>query len=80
MRLTYDPRRHIGCSKLREKFAGAEAVRVCDELRVELAPDGATDSVELLNANVHRADWGGVQVLLVDDASSERREIALPVL
>ena len=44
------PAQHRICP-LREKTAQVETVHLCDELNVDIAPDGTVYGVELLHAN-----------------------------
>ena len=41
MRLTYDPRYNVAYIRFKEKGSEVEAIRISDELIVDVAPDGA---------------------------------------
>ena len=79
MRLTYDPRHNVAYIRFRDKQSDAEAVRVSDELVVDIAPDGTIYGIELLNANeqLYRGDAG--KVLVVNEATGDRTELSLPM-
>jgi uncharacterized protein YuzE len=73
MQPSYDPRRNIAYLRLREP-AGIEieTVRLSDEVKIDLAPDGTVYGIELLNANDQlRATEGGCLVV-VDEAAGHR--------
>ena len=77
MRVTYDPRYNIAYIRFREKQAEVEAVRVSDELVVDIAPDGTIYGIELLNANeqLQREDAG--KLLVINEATGEQTELPL---
>jgi uncharacterized protein YuzE len=52
MQLTYDPRHNIACIRLRENSAEAETLRIGDELKIDLAPDGTVYEIENANAQL----------------------------
>lgn len=51
MKFTYDPRYNIAYIRFQEKSAEVEAIRLSDELVVDIALDGTIYGIELLNAN-----------------------------
>jgi len=77
MRFTYDPRYNIAYIRFHEKRAEVEAIRVSDELIVDIAPDGTVYGIELLNANeqLWREDMGGLVV--INEATGEYAELPL---
>lgn len=77
MRFTHDPRYNVAYIRLREKQGEVEAVRVNDEVTVDIAPDGTVSGIELLNANeqLQRQDAG--RLLVVNEATGERTEMRL---
>lgn len=77
MKLTYDPRYNIAYLRLHEKKAEVETIRVSDEINIDLAADGTIYGIELLNANLQlrREDEG--KLLVVNEATGERAEVAL---
>jgi uncharacterized protein YuzE len=79
MRFTYDPRYNIAYIRFQEKRTEVEAIRISDELVVDLAPDGTVYGIELLNANeqLRREDTGGLVV--INEATGERVELPLAV-
>jgi uncharacterized protein YuzE len=76
MRLTYDLRHNIAYIRFHEKRADVEAIRISEELIVDLAPDGAVYGIELLNANeqLRRDDTG---LVVINEATGERTELPL---
>jgi len=79
MRLTYDPRYNIAYIRFQEKRAEVEAIRLSDELIVDMAPDGTVYGIELLNANeqLQCEEIGGLVV--INEATGERAELSLAV-
>jgi len=77
MRVTYDPRYNIAYIRFHEKRAEVEAIRVSDELIVDMAPDGTVYGIELLNANeqLWREDMGGLVV--INEATGEYAQLPL---
>jgi uncharacterized protein YuzE len=56
-----------------------EAIRISDELVVDMASDGTIYGIELLNANVQlwHEDMG--RLLVINEATGERAELPLVV-
>jgi uncharacterized protein YuzE len=79
MRFTYDPRYNIAYIRFQEKHTDVEAIRISDELVVDMAPDGTIYGIELLNANeqLQRDDKG--RLLIINEATGERIEFPLVV-
>lgn len=77
MKLTYDPRYNIAYIRLHEKKAEVETIRVSDELNVDIAPDGTVYGIELLNANEQLRSEDQGNLVVVNEAIGERREIRL---
>lgn len=79
MRLTYDPRYNIAYLCFQERRAEVEAIRLSDELVVDMAPDGTIYGIELLNANeqLRREDRG--KLLVINEATGERVELQLAI-
>ncbi len=77
MKLTYDPRHNIAYLRFQEKRTEVEAIRLSDELVVDMAPDGTVYGIELLNANeqLRREDAG--RFLLVNEVTGQRAELLL---
>jgi uncharacterized protein YuzE len=77
MRLTYDPRYNVAYIRFQEKGPEVEAIRVSDELVVDVAPDGTIYGIELLNANeqVQREDAG--ELVVINEATGKRVEFSL---
>lgn len=77
MRLTYDPRYNLAYIRFQTRGAEVEAIRISDELAVDLAPDGTVYGIELLNANeqLRREDTGVLEV--VNEATGLRVELPL---
>lgn len=79
MKLSYDPRYNIAYIKLQAKSKEVEAIKVSDELVVDMAPDGTIYGIELLNANeqLKRDDEG--RLLVVNEATGETMDIPFAV-
>jgi uncharacterized protein YuzE len=63
--------------RFQEKRANVETIRLSDELVVDIAPDGTVYGIELLNANeqLRREDMG--ELVVVNEATSERVQLPL---
>ena len=77
MRFTYDPRYNIAYIRFREKVSGVEAVRISDELVVDMAPDGTVYGIELLNANEQLRGQDAGKLSVVNEATGEQAEVPL---
>lgn len=77
MRFTYDPRYNIAYIRFQEKGAEVEAIRLSDELIVDIAPDGTIYGIELLNANeqIGREDSG--ELIVINEATGKRAGLSL---
>lgn len=77
MKFTYDPRYNIAYIRFKEKLVQVEAIRVSDELVVDIAPDGTVYGIELLNANeqLRREDMG--ELVVINEATGERSQLPL---
>jgi len=79
MKLSYDPRYNIAYIQLQTKKEGVEAIKVSDELVVDMAPDGTIYGIELLNANEQlKRDKEG-RLLVVNEATGETMDIPFSV-
>jgi uncharacterized protein YuzE len=79
MKLSYDPRYNIAYIQLQAKKKGIEAIKVSDELVVDMAPDGTIYGIELLNANEQlKRDKEG-RLLVVNEATGETMDIPFSV-
>ncbi|MGA2976494.1 MAG: DUF2283 domain-containing protein [Spirochaetia bacterium] len=75
MKVTIDPRYNIAYIKLREKTEEVEAIRISDELVLDIAPDGRIFGIELLNAS---EQIGKSDVLsLFDESTGKVVEVSL---
>jgi uncharacterized protein YuzE len=78
MRFTYDPRYNVAYIRLREKQTdGAEAIRISDEVVVDIAPDGTVYGIELLNANEQLQHEDAVELIVINEATGERTSLPL---
>lgn len=77
MRFTYDPRHNVAYIRFREKRVGVEAIRVTDELVVDVAPDGTVYGIELLNANEQLQREDGGILLVINEATGEQAKLRL---
>ena len=75
MQLTYDPRYNIAYLRLHEKAGEVETLQLSDEINVDLASDGTVYGIELLNANAQLRGEDAGNLVLVNEASGERREL-----
>jgi len=77
MKFTYDPRHNIAYIRFHEKAKEVEAIRVGDELVVDMSPDGRIYGIELLNANEQLMREGGGKILFVNEATNEMAELPI---
>jgi uncharacterized protein YuzE len=77
MKLVYDPRHNIAYLRLHEKTAQVETLHLSDELNVDIAPDGTVYGIELLNANVQLRKEDHGNLVIVNEALGQKREIPL---
>jgi uncharacterized protein YuzE len=79
VRLTYDPKHNIAYFRLHEKTGQVDTVRVSDELNVDIAPDGTVYGIELLNANAQLEAADNGNLVVINEAIGQRRELPLAV-
>jgi len=79
MQFTYDPRYNVAYIRFGDKRADVEAVRVGDELIVDMTPDGAIYGIELLNANEQLQRSQFASLVVINQATDERAEVPLAV-
>jgi len=77
MKFTYDPRYSIAYICFAEKPVEVEAIRISDELVVDIAPDGTVYGIELLNANEQLTRENGRNLLVVNEATGAYVELPL---
>jgi uncharacterized protein YuzE len=77
MKLVYDPRHNIAYLRLHEKTAQVETLHLSDEVNVDIAPDGTVCGIELLNANQQLKSEDQGNLVIVNEAAGDRREIPL---
>lgn len=77
MKLSYDSRYNIAYIRLQEKTSQVETIRISEELNVDMAPDGTVYGIELLNADkqLRKEDQGNL--IIVNEAIGDRKEISL---
>jgi uncharacterized protein YuzE len=79
MRFTYDPRYNVAYIRFQERGAEVEALRISDELVIDIAPDGTIYGIELLNANEQLRRENGGKLLVINEATGEQVELPLPL-
>jgi uncharacterized protein YuzE len=62
---------------LHEKTAQVETLHLSDEINVDIAPDGTVYGIELLDANHQLRSEDHGNLVIVNEAIGERREIPL---
>ena len=77
MKFTYDQRYNIAYIRFREGASQVEAIRLSDEIVVDMAPDGTVYGIELLNANeqLKREDMG--EHVVINEATGEHTHLPL---
>ncbi len=79
MTFTYDPRYNIAYLRFEEKPSEVQAIRISDELLVDLAPDGTVYGIELLNANEQLRREDMRELVVVNEATGERPGVPLAI-
>ena len=77
MKLTYDPRYNIAYLRLHEKPAEVETIKISDELHVDVASNGTIYGIELLNANEQFRKEDEGKLLVINEATGQKAEVAL---
>lgn len=77
MQLTYDQRHNVAYFRLQEKRADVETIRVSDALNVDIAPDGTVYGIELLNANEQLQAGDDGDLVVINEALGQRRQMSL---
>jgi len=72
MRFSYDPRYNIAYIRFKEKKAEVEAIRISDELIVDMTPDGTIYGIELLNANEQLKYEDEGKLIVINEATGEQ--------
>lgn len=62
---------------MHEKTTQVETLRLSVEINVDIAPDGTVYGIELLNANQQLRDEDHGNLVIVNEAIGERREVPL---
>ncbi|HEV2176222.1 MAG TPA: DUF2283 domain-containing protein [Terriglobia bacterium] len=63
--------------RLNEKTSQVETLHLSDELNVDIAADGTVYGIELLNANQQLRSEDQENLVIVNEALGDRREIPL---
>ena len=77
MKLTYDPRHNVAYLRFHEKIGEVDTIRLSDQINVDMAPDGTVYGIEFLNANEQLRQEDAGKLVLLNEASGDRCEIAL---
>ena len=77
MKFSYNPRYNIAYIRFQEKRADMDAIRISDELIVDMAPDGTIYGIELLNANEQLWREDKNELVFINESTGERTDIPL---
>jgi uncharacterized protein YuzE len=77
MKQTCDPHYNVAYLRLYEKKSPVETIRVSNELNVDVAPDGTVHGIELLNANEQLRSEDQGNLVVVNEAIGDHREVSL---
>ena len=79
MRFSYDPQYNIAFIRFKSKSEEVEAIKISDEMVVDMATDGTVYGIELLNANdqLRREDEG--KLLIINEATGETIDIPFAI-
>ena len=75
MKVTYDSKYNISYIKLAESTEEVEAVKISDEVNIDISPDGKIYGIELLNANELLKQNG--ELVFLNEATGEETKIAI---
>ena len=78
MKFTYDPRYNIAYIRFHTKGTEVEALRISDELVIDLSPNGRVYGIELLNANEQLKQEDGGKIVFLNEATNESMELPIP--
>mgnify|MGYP001603963576 CR=1 FL=1 len=78
MKISYDPRCNIAYVTFRDEPIQVKTIQVSEEINVDVAPDGSIYGIELLNANIQLGALAGGKLILENEATGSKIEIALP--
>ena len=79
MKVTYDPRYNIAYIRFHEKITEVEAIRISDELVVDIGPDGTVYGIELLNADEQFLNEDMGKLLVINEATGKKTELPLSI-
>jgi len=77
MELSYDSTYNIAYLKLRTKTEEVEAIRVSDELVIDIAPDGKVYGIELLNANEQLGLLSKKSFTFINEKDDKKVEVSI---
>ena len=77
MQLTYNPEMNVAYIRLRAKRAKVTTIVVSDELNVDIGPDGKVYGIELLNANQQLGSKKVKKLMIENQQSGEKSEMAI---
>lgn len=77
MKFTYDPRYNIAYLRFLENRVEVETIRISDELNIDMTPDGTIYGIELLNANEQLKGEDMGKLLIINEATGEKKELQL---
>lgn len=78
MKISYDPRYNIAYVSFRDKPVQVRTIPVSEEVNIDVAPDGTVYGIELLNANIQLDSLTGGKLILENEATGSKSEVALP--
>lgn len=78
MKISYDPRYNIAYVSFRDEPVQVRTIPVSEEVNIDVAPDGTVYGIELLNANIQLDSLTGGKLILENEATGSKSEVALP--
>ena len=78
MKLTFDLDHNIAYLRLADPPAQVDTIRVSDELNIDLTADGKVYGIELLNANEQLQGLAGGRLLVENEETGQKVDVALP--
>jgi len=78
MKVTFDLAHNIAYLRLADPPAQVDTIRVSDELNIDLTADGKVYGIELLNANEQLQGLAGGRLLVENEETGQKVDVALP--
>jgi uncharacterized protein YuzE len=79
MTIRFDPRRNIAYVRFQPRSGQVDSIKICDQLVVDMAPDGTVYGIELLNANEQLKTGDAGKFILINEETGVRVDIPFTI-